>query len=132
MITYIRKQRAYRLKAQSILEYTVLIMCVVAGLIAMQIYVKRSIEGRLRQASDEIGEHYAPEATTADINITRNTLQEIGQELIPLRRREGGPQIRDTYTRLPIYGIRSSVAINENITRSGSEETGEFESELFE
>ena len=123
MVTYIKKQRLHISKAQSVIEYSVLIACVVAGLLAMQIYIKRSIEGRLRQASDEIGEHYAPEATTADITITRNTLQEVEQELVPLGR-------NDSYG-LPIYGVKNKVSVGENITRSGSEELDEFEAGLF-
>jgi hypothetical protein len=132
MITYIRKQRLCILKAQSMLEYSVLIACVVAGLIAMQIYMKRSIEGRLKQAADEIGEHYAPEATTSDITMVRNTTQTIDQELVHLTNGKAGPWVRDTYTKLPIYGIKSNVVINETINRSGNEELEEFEDELFE
>jgi len=51
-------------RAQSTLEYAVIIAVVVAGLIAMQAYMKRGLQGKLRQASDEIGEQYSPGKTT--------------------------------------------------------------------
>lgn len=54
------------------LEYAVVIVCVVAGLIAMQIYITRSMQGRLRQSADSFGEQYAPGNTSADITQTFN------------------------------------------------------------
>ena len=47
-------------KAQSTLEYAVLIAIVVGALIAMQVYIKRGIQGRWKQASDDIGEQFSP------------------------------------------------------------------------
>ncbi len=57
-----------RIKAQSTLEYAMVIVCVAGALIAMQIYVKRSIQGRLRGAADEVGEQYSAKSTTSVIN----------------------------------------------------------------
>lgn len=45
---------------QSTLEYAILIAVVVGGLIAMQAYVKRGVQGRLRGAADDIGSQYSP------------------------------------------------------------------------
>jgi len=47
-------------RAQSTLEYAVIIAVVVGALIAMQIYVKRGLQGRLRQASDDVGDQFSP------------------------------------------------------------------------
>ena len=60
-------------KAQSTLEYAILILVVVAALIVMQIYVKRGIQGRMRESSDQIGEQYSPGYTTSNYTTTRNT-----------------------------------------------------------
>lgn len=46
-------------KAQSTLEYAVLIIIVIGALLAIQTYIKRGISGRLRQAADDIGEQYS-------------------------------------------------------------------------
>jgi len=62
-----RKTNKYRQIAQSTLEYAVVIACITGALIAMQFYVKRSIQGRLREAADEIGEQYSAKHTTSDI-----------------------------------------------------------------
>lgn len=60
-----------RKKGQSTLEYAVIIAVVVAALVAMQTYVKRGLQGRLRQASDDIGEQFSPGYTT--VNHTTNS-----------------------------------------------------------
>lgn len=41
-------------KAQSVLEYTMLIIIVAAALTAMTTYIMRSMNARLKQAQDEI------------------------------------------------------------------------------
>jgi Flp pilus assembly pilin Flp len=60
-------------KAQTALEYAVLIVCVVAALIAMQIYLKRGVSGRLRQQADSLGAQYSPGHTTSTFTITSNS-----------------------------------------------------------
>lgn len=51
-------------KGQSTLEYAVVIAVVVGALLAMQVYIKRGIQGKLRQSSDDIGEQFSPGYTT--------------------------------------------------------------------
>lgn len=65
--------------AQSTLEYAVLITCIIAALISMQIYFKRGLSGRLRQTGDEIGEQYEPGKTTGTLNssLSKDNLAEI-------------------------------------------------------
>jgi len=41
-------------KAQSTLEYAVLIIIVIGALLTIQIYIKRGIQGRLKGATDDI------------------------------------------------------------------------------
>jgi hypothetical protein len=61
-------------KAQSILEYTCFVALVAAALMAMTVYAKRALQGRMRgyvsQISDEA--YYSPGATISDNRITRN------------------------------------------------------------
>ena len=47
-------------KAQVALEYAVLIAIAVAAIIAMKIYMTRSVQGRLRESADEIGMQFSP------------------------------------------------------------------------
>jgi len=57
-------------KGQSTLEYAVIMAVVVAALIAMQTYMKRGLQGRMKQASDDIGEQFSPGYTTANHTTT--------------------------------------------------------------
>jgi uncharacterized protein (UPF0333 family) len=47
-----------RRKGQSTLEYALIIAVVVAALLVVQIYMRRSVRGRLRSSSDQIGDQY--------------------------------------------------------------------------
>ena len=61
-----------RKKGQSTLEFMVLIAIVVAAIICMQSYVKRSIQGHMRKDADEIGGggYYSPGLTTSNSATT--------------------------------------------------------------
>ena len=47
-----------RHKGQSTLEYAMIIAVVVAALLAMNIYMKRGVQGKLRESIDSVGEQY--------------------------------------------------------------------------
>ena len=66
-------------KGQSTLEYALIIAVVVGGLLLMQHYVKRGYAGRLKSASDEMGEQYDPTAYTGNFAVsqTSQTHQEV-------------------------------------------------------
>ncbi len=53
-------------RGQSTLEYAVLIVVIIAALIAMQVYLKRGIQGRVRESADQIGEQFSPGQTTSN------------------------------------------------------------------
>ena len=63
--------RMLRKRGQSTLEYAVLIVVIIAALIAMQVYLKRGLQGRLRESSDQIGEQFSPGYTTSN-RVTRS------------------------------------------------------------
>jgi len=52
---------------QSTLEFVVLFVVVIAALVAMQVYLKRGIQGRLRESSDQLGQQFSPGRTTSNI-----------------------------------------------------------------
>lgn len=58
--------RKLKSKGQSTLEYAVLIVVIIAALIAMQVYLKRGVQGRMRESSDQIGEQFSPGFTTSN------------------------------------------------------------------
>jgi len=55
MMTYLNQR-----KGQSTLEYAVLIIVIIGALISIQVYIKRGVQGRLKSASDDIGDQYSP------------------------------------------------------------------------
>ena len=65
-------------KAQSTLEYALLIGVVVGALLSMQNYLKRSFQGKLQAVGDQIGDPYSPGNTkrTEVMNMTIKTIQE--------------------------------------------------------
>jgi len=48
-----------------VLEYAVIIAVITAGIIFMQLYLKRGIQGGLRNQSESLGEQYRPGHTTS-------------------------------------------------------------------
>ena len=52
-----------RHKGQSTLEYAVIIAVVVGALLVMQIYMKRGMQGRMREAADDLGSQFEAGAT---------------------------------------------------------------------
>src|ERR1039457_6290226 len=54
MLQYLNQKRG-----QSTLEYAVLIVVIIGALLTIQVYIKRGVQGRLKQASDDIGDQYS-------------------------------------------------------------------------
>ena len=65
--------RLNKRKAQSTLEYGVVIAVVVAALVAMQAYVKRGLQGKIKESTDQIGEQYSPEHASGTVATTVTT-----------------------------------------------------------
>lgn len=99
-------------QGQSTLEYAILIAVVVAALLATQIYIKRGVQGKLRESTDQIGEQFDTGKTkvTSNRNRTATTVQELSQG------------VTNTYTGQTVGGQTKGEA--EKVTESGSEEVG--------
>jgi hypothetical protein len=54
-------------RGQSILEFTILLVIVIGAFIAMQLYMKRGIQGRWKSAIDDFGDQYHPRLTNGNI-----------------------------------------------------------------
>jgi len=68
-----------RYKGQSTLEYAVITAVVVGALLAIQIYMKRGMQGKLRDSTDQIGEQFDAENTEVrrETRRTGTTLQSV-------------------------------------------------------
>ena len=61
---------------QSTFELTLTIVVVVAAVIAMSIYMKRSVMGKLRESGDQVGGQFSPLQTTNSYTRTFNGSQD--------------------------------------------------------
>lgn len=91
-------------KGQSTLEYAILIVVVIMALIGVQGYISRAVQGRQRDASDQIGEQF--HAGSAWTNITTGTSATINETATAW----------DTKT----------IYVNQTSVRSGEEGIGNF------
>lgn len=119
------KDRLHRLKrnGQALIEYAVVITCIIAALIAMQFYIKRALQGRLRSAADQIGEQYEPSKTTGELTTTIN--RDVTTEL--KTRQPLTVEGEDGYATL-----RTEYIDKDETIRQGTETVGEFGSSLWE
>jgi len=62
-------------KGQTTLEVVILIGFVTAALIAMGVYMKRGIQGRLRESTDQVGEQYSASHTSGKYKIVTDMQQ---------------------------------------------------------
>lgn len=78
-----RNSQLTTLTGQSTLEYAVMIAVVVGALLAMRIYMKRGIEGKLRESTDQVGEQFSAGDTvvTSTTGRTSTTVQEVSAGL---------------------------------------------------
>jgi len=60
-------------KGQSALEYAVIVSVVIGALLAMQIYMKRGLENRMRQSGDSVGKQFAAGTTTVERITNRSS-----------------------------------------------------------
>jgi len=109
-------------RAQSTLEFTYLALIIIAALLAMQIYMKRGMEGRYRAAADQLGAQYAPEHTTSTItmehsSLTKTTTTSTEEEV------EGVEKIKtETY----------AETLSDQQKNYGEENLDKFEDKLFD
>jgi len=126
---FIKRNNKRYLKAQSILEYSVVTACIIAALVVMRVYMKRGVEGAIKESSDMLGEQYDAVRTSATITATMTSTQNISSELVHLT--DGDGVLLYEHGR-PLLGVRSTVNMNDTMSRSGTEELGEFSDDLFE
>jgi hypothetical protein len=62
-----------RRRGQSTLEYAVLIIIIIGALLSLQTYIKRGIQGRLKQASDDIGDQFSVGNTNVQKTMTTSS-----------------------------------------------------------
>ena len=67
MFKYLNEKRQ---KGQSTLEYAILIIIIIGALLSIQVYIKRGVQGRLKSATDDIGDQFSPGNTNVIKTMT--------------------------------------------------------------
>jgi hypothetical protein len=109
----------YIRRGQSTLEYTLMVICIVAALVTMQYYIKRAVQGRVRESADSIGDQYAPKSMDSRITVTQTGTTTIVAN-----------QVTDP-TDPARFGLQTTSTTDETTTRNGYENVGRFENKLF-
>lgn len=60
-------EKIFKRQGQLAVEYVVILTIVVGALLAMQMYFKRGIQGRIKASADSVGEQYDPLTTEGSI-----------------------------------------------------------------
>ena len=61
-------------KAQSSLEFALVISAIVVALLAMQVYIRRGLQGRMRASADELSaQQYEPGKVVSNITVTQSS-----------------------------------------------------------
>ena len=90
-------------RAQSTLEYAVLVIVIIGALLSIQNYIKRGVQGRLKSAADDIGDQYS----VGNTNVIKHT--------------STNSYTRDTFGKINAtagVGESRSVLLNNEITNS--------------
>jgi len=76
-------------KAQSTLEYAVIIAVVAGALLAINKYMNRGIQGKLRESTDQIGEQYSAGNMASTVSTEQkgamNTIESFGYDPVKMK-----------------------------------------------
>jgi len=67
MFKYLNEKKQ---KGQSTLEYAILIIIIIGALLSIQVYIKRGVQGRLKSATDDIGDQFSVGNTNVVKKVT--------------------------------------------------------------
>lgn len=108
-------------KGQSSIEYAVLIALIVAACLAMQVYAKRGLSGRIRASADSIGEQYAPNKTTGTFTTTIASDTTTTSKLVKDRDVGGGTKADVMVTTTTINNDSTSKTGSETVDALGTD-----------
>lgn len=109
-----RRRRAAGRRGQGTLEYVTLVVVVIAALLAMQLYMKRGVQGKLRSSADDIGEQFSPTGYNGSFNINQNSASE--ETMHTIGQNAGASNSDATWTPLGgVNGMTSNRTGNETL-----------------
>jgi hypothetical protein len=100
------------------------IVCIVAALLAMQHYIKRAVEGKLREHADSIGGQY--DAKHIDSSVTSTQTGTTTMRSVQVRQASG--QAEDG----SVDGVQTTITESQTSGRTGYENLQAFPGGLFD
>lgn len=76
-------KRMNQLRGQGIIEYTVMIIIILAVFLAMKNYVQRGVQGRWKASTDDLGDQYDPRTANTLINYVLNSTSNTFVDIVP-------------------------------------------------
>lgn len=114
---------------QSTLEYAVVIIVLSAALVAMLIYLKRGVQGRLRSEADQIGQSYSPGNTESAFTVSRES--EITTEVTSKVVDKTEEKDDQTFEFEQLESETVITTVSDTESRYGYENVGELKESLF-
>ena len=121
-VNFFTRRQGKNTKAQSALEFALVIVCVVAALLAMGKYIRRGMQGRLRLNVEPLGKQYDPNTTSGSYVTTANS----SSRLVTATQTEKRVYIdldEDGVLEDVVFGRNSTNTFSSNATESGHEVT---------
>lgn len=72
-----------KIKGQSMVEFTVLIIIIISALLAMSMYIKRGFQGRWKQSVDDFGDQYDPSKVNSIMNYSMSAESQTMVQAVP-------------------------------------------------
>ncbi len=107
-------------KGQSTLEYALIVAVVVAGLLAMQIYMKRGVQGKLRESIDSVGGQYSA-GNVKSTFTTEQTGEMKTKESFGLKVAEDGTISKDPAKGVSYYKVAAPAEVTRSATGTEAE-----------
>ena len=115
-------------RGQSTIEYAAVVAVTVAALLAMQVYIKRGMAGRLRASVDSLGEQNDPRHTSNPTPMVMSQVNDTTTTSILHKDKDVG-----VYGGLTVDVLENTTTINEDRTeRTGSETVGPLTQDLWQ
>jgi len=109
-------------RAQSVLEYSLVIACVVVALLTMSRYTKRSLQGKFHRLADELGQQYEPRKTTGTTKYTYNSNSTVWAKT--MNEKELKIDLNDNGAlEDEVYGSTTNTSISNAVTTHNRSET---------
>ena len=112
MMVHLNKRRA-----QSTLEYAVLMVVIIGALIAIQTYLKRGVQGRLKSSADDIGDQFSPGNTNV-VTSERSSTRQV-QTVGLVTETNGAIKLDSTGNMTYAQGLSQTRILND-VSQSGS------------